>query len=147
VALAWAVLNQHFQVAEFLLAHGADVNTDWATDEPSSILHECAVHGDFEGARFMIAHGVDLTIRDHRWNGTVDGRSPESLISSLETKPQSDASVRSNGYKRASAGSRNCRRQSTGSRMCPAPWDEAQALQRAVAGCRLDDCCAGHAAA
>lgn len=73
VALAWAVLNKHFQVAEFLLAHGADVNTDWATHEPASILHECAVHGDFEGARFLIAHGIDLTIRDHRWNGTAAG--------------------------------------------------------------------------
>ncbi|HEY4213155.1 MAG TPA: ankyrin repeat domain-containing protein [Steroidobacteraceae bacterium] len=73
VALAWAVLNKHFQVAEFLLAHGADVNTDWATHEPASILHECALHGDFEGARFLIAHGIDLTIRDHRWNGTAAG--------------------------------------------------------------------------
>jgi ankyrin repeat protein len=66
VALAWAVLNKYIQVAEFLLAHGADVNTDWSTHEPASILHECAVQGDFEGARFLIAHGVDLTIRDHR---------------------------------------------------------------------------------
>jgi len=73
LALAWAVLSKHFQVAEFLLAHGADVNTDWSTHEPASILHECAVHGDFEGARFLIAHGVDLTIRDHRWNGTAAG--------------------------------------------------------------------------
>ena len=73
VALAWAVLNKHFGVAEFLLAHGADVNTDWATHEPASILHECALHGDFEGARFLIAHGIDLTIRDHRWNGTAAG--------------------------------------------------------------------------
>jgi hypothetical protein len=73
VALAWAVLSKHFEVAEFLLAHGADVNTDWATHEPASILHECAVHGDFEGARFLIAHGIDLTIRDHRWDGTAAG--------------------------------------------------------------------------
>jgi hypothetical protein len=49
----------------------ADVNTDWATHEPASILHECALHGDFEGARFLIAHGIDLTIRDHRRDGTA----------------------------------------------------------------------------
>jgi hypothetical protein len=73
VALAWAVLSKHFEVAEFLLAHGADINTDWATHEPASILHECAVHGDFEGARFLIGHGVDLTIKDHRWNATAAG--------------------------------------------------------------------------
>jgi hypothetical protein len=73
VALAWAVMSKHFQVAEFLLAHGADVNCDWATHEPASILHECAVHGNFEGARFLIAHGIDLTIEDHRWGGTAAG--------------------------------------------------------------------------
>jgi hypothetical protein len=73
VAFAWAVLNKHFDVAEFLLEHGADVNTDWATHEPASILHECALHGDFEGARFLIEHGIDLTIRDHRWNATAAG--------------------------------------------------------------------------
>ena len=73
VALAWAVMSKHFQIAEFLLAHGADVNTDWATHEPASILHECALHGNFEGARFLIAHGIDLTIEDHRWGGTAAG--------------------------------------------------------------------------
>jgi hypothetical protein len=73
VALAWAVLNKRFEVAEFLLAHGADINTNWSTHEPASILHECAVNGHFEGARFLVAHGVDLTIRDHRWDATAAG--------------------------------------------------------------------------
>ena len=27
VALAWAVINNHFDVADFLLDHGADINT------------------------------------------------------------------------------------------------------------------------
>lgn len=72
-ALAWAVMNKHFQIAEFLLTHGADVNTNWATHEPASILHECAIHGNFEAARFLIAHGIDLTIRDYRWGGTAAG--------------------------------------------------------------------------
>jgi hypothetical protein len=73
VALAWAVLNKHFEVADFLLAHGADIDTDWATHEPASILHECAIRGDFEGARFLIAHGIDLAIKDRRWNATAAG--------------------------------------------------------------------------
>lgn len=73
VALAWAVLNKHFGVAEFLLAHGADINTDWATHEPASILHECAMRGDFEGACFLIDHGIDPSLRDHRWNATAAG--------------------------------------------------------------------------
>lgn len=73
VALAWSVMNKHFDVAEFLIAHGADVNTDWATHEPASILHECAVQGNYDGARFLIEHGVDLSLHDHRWNATAAG--------------------------------------------------------------------------
>jgi ankyrin repeat protein len=73
VALAWAIMSKHFDVAAFLVAHGADVNTDWATHEPASILHECAVHGHYEGVRFLLAHGVDPTRHDYRWNGTAAG--------------------------------------------------------------------------
>jgi hypothetical protein len=72
-ALAWACVNKQFDVAEYLLAHGADINTNWCTHEPASILHECALHKNYEAANFLIAHGIDLTIRDYRWNGTAEG--------------------------------------------------------------------------
>jgi hypothetical protein len=72
-ALAWACINHHFEIATFLLEHGANINTDWNTHEPASILHECAVTGNYEAARFLIDHGIDLTIRDHRWNATAEG--------------------------------------------------------------------------
>ena len=72
-ALAWACLNHRFEVAEFLLEHGADINTRWATHEPASILHEVAMRHDLEAARFLIDHGIDLTIRDFRWNATAAG--------------------------------------------------------------------------
>jgi hypothetical protein len=39
-ALAWSVINRHFEVADFLLEHGADINTRWGSHEPASILHE-----------------------------------------------------------------------------------------------------------
>lgn len=73
VAFAWACVNKQFEVASFLLAHGADINTDWSTHEPASILHECALHGNFEAAKFLVEHGIDLTIRDYRWKGTAAG--------------------------------------------------------------------------
>jgi hypothetical protein len=73
VALAWAVMNKHFEIASFLLERGANVNTDWSTHEPASILHEVAIRGNYEGAQFLIDHGIDLTIRDYRWNGTAEG--------------------------------------------------------------------------
>ena len=73
VALAWACMNRQFEVAEYLIAHGANVNTDWSTHEPASILHECAIRGNFEGARFLIAHGADLERIDYRWDATPAG--------------------------------------------------------------------------
>ena len=33
-ALAWAVINNHFEIADFLLGHGADINTRWSSHEP-----------------------------------------------------------------------------------------------------------------
>jgi hypothetical protein len=72
-ALAWAVLNNRFEVADFLLAHGADINTKWCSHEPASILHELVWHKNYEAMQFLIDRGIDMTIRDFRWHGTADG--------------------------------------------------------------------------
>ena len=73
-AFAWSVMNSHFDVADFLLAHGADINTSWSSHEPASILHELVFHGNYQAMQFLIDRGIDMTIRDFRWNGTADGR-------------------------------------------------------------------------
>jgi hypothetical protein len=73
VALAWACMNGHFEIASFLLERGANINTDWSTHEPASILHECAVRGMYEAAQFLIDHGIDMTTCDYRWNATAEG--------------------------------------------------------------------------
>jgi hypothetical protein len=73
VALAWACMNRHFEIASFLLESGANINTNWSTHESASILHECAVRGNYEAAQFLISHGIDMTIRDYRWNATAEG--------------------------------------------------------------------------
>ena len=73
VAFAWACVNRQFEIADFLLEHGANINTDWSTHEPASILHECAVHANYEAAQFLIERGIDMTIRDYRWNATAEG--------------------------------------------------------------------------
>lgn len=72
-ALAFAVTNRHFEVADFLLAHGADINTRWNTHEPASLLHHLVFYGDYESMRFLIDRGIDMTIKDHRWNATARG--------------------------------------------------------------------------
>jgi hypothetical protein len=73
VALAWACMNRHFEIASFLLERGANINTNWSTHEPASILHECAIRGNYEAAQFVIDHGIDMTVRDYRWNATAEG--------------------------------------------------------------------------
>ena len=72
-AFAWSVINRHFDVAEFLLAHGANINTTWSSHEPASILHELVFHANYESMQFLIDYGIDMTIRDYRWNATAQG--------------------------------------------------------------------------
>jgi hypothetical protein len=73
IALAWAVLNRHFEIATFLLERGANINTDWATHEPASILHEAAIQGNEAAVRFLIDHGADLTKEDYRYESNAEG--------------------------------------------------------------------------
>jgi hypothetical protein len=72
-ALAYACLNNHFEVADFLLAHGADINTRWSSHEPASILHELVWHRNYEAMQFLIDRGIDTTITDYRWGSTAEG--------------------------------------------------------------------------
>jgi hypothetical protein len=73
IALAWAVLNRHFEIASLLLERGASIDTDWATHEPASILHEAAIQGNEDAVRFLIDHGVDLKMIDYRYQSTAEG--------------------------------------------------------------------------
>ena len=73
MALALSVINGHFDVADFLLEHGADINTTWGSHEPASMLHELVFQGNYESMRFLIDRGIEMTIKDYRWNATAHG--------------------------------------------------------------------------
>jgi Ankyrin repeat len=72
-ALAWSVINRHFDVADFLLERGADINTSWNSHEPASILHHLVFEDNYDSMRFLIDRGIDMTIKDYRWNSTARG--------------------------------------------------------------------------
>ena len=73
-ALAWSVINRRFDVADFLLEHGANINTDWNSHEPASILHHLVfLPNPYESMQFLIDRGIDMTIKDYRWNSTAQG--------------------------------------------------------------------------
>jgi hypothetical protein len=79
-ALALAVINRHFDVADFLLAHGANVSTNWNSHEPASILHHLVFLPDpYERMQFLIDRGIDLTITDYRWGSTAAGWARHAL--------------------------------------------------------------------
>jgi ankyrin repeat protein len=65
VALAFAVTNHRFDVADFLLERGADIDTHW------SLLHHLVFLKDYDGMQFLIDRGIDMTILDYRWRSTA----------------------------------------------------------------------------
>jgi len=73
-ALAFAVINRQFEVADFLLERGANIDTNWNSHEPASILHHLVfLPNPYESMQFLIDRGIDTQIKDYRWNSTAAG--------------------------------------------------------------------------
>ena len=97
-ALAWAVLNNHFEIADFLLGLGADINTNWGSHEPASILHELVFHQNYEAMQFLIDRGIDMMIIDYRWGCYRRG------LGILREERREDGAVAARGATAAGAG-------------------------------------------
>ena len=70
-ALCFACVHQRFEVADFLLAQGADINAIVpGLDSRATILHRAA---SLESARFLLARGASLTILDEEYHSTPAG--------------------------------------------------------------------------
>jgi hypothetical protein len=88
-AFAWSVINRHFDVADFLLEHGANINTNWNSHEPASILHHLVFEENYASMKFLIDRGIDMTIKDYRWGSNATGwarygKSDEKMAQWLE---------------------------------------------------------------
>ena len=92
VALAFAVINRYYEVADFLLERGADVDTRWNSHEPASILHHLVFLPDpYEPMQFLIDRGIDLTIKDYRFKATAQGWAYHALKDEKMAKWLGDA--------------------------------------------------------
>jgi hypothetical protein len=117
VAFAWSVINGHFEVSDFLLDHGADIDTAWSSHEPASILHELVFHGNYEAMRFLIDRGIDMETRDYRWNATAAGWARHAANDEKMARWLEDAERERKGP----SGRRRSRRPEAGIRTSPSP--------------------------
>ncbi len=71
--LALACMNQHREIADYLIQQGADVNAEWSLHEPATILHHLAFFGKLNMVRFLIERGANPTIKDFRYQSDALG--------------------------------------------------------------------------
>jgi ankyrin repeat protein len=70
-----ACRNGHTEVAEVLLARGADVNAKGILG--GTALHWAAINGHKDTVAFLLARGADPTIRDAKFDSTPEGWAAE----------------------------------------------------------------------
>ena len=71
--LALACMNQHMDVADYLIKQGVDINAEWSLHEPATILHHLAFLGKLEMVQFLVERGADMNIKDFRYQADALG--------------------------------------------------------------------------
>ena len=72
-ALALACMNEHLEIATYLIDRGADINGEWSLHEAATILHHVAFCGKLKVVQFLVERGADLSIRDLRYDSDALG--------------------------------------------------------------------------
>ena len=62
----------HREVAELLIAKGADINAKTTNEDVTTPLHSAAFAGHKEMVELLIARGADANIRDYRGRTALD---------------------------------------------------------------------------
>ena len=66
-------MNQHKEIANYLIDQGADIDAEWSLHEPATILHHLAFFGKLDMVQFLIERGSDPTIKDFRYQSDALG--------------------------------------------------------------------------
>ena len=78
-----AAIGCHKEIAEVLIAKGADLNAKRSSGETP--LHEAAYNDKMEIAKLLIANGVDVNAKDHKGETSLDfATNPENQFKSEE---------------------------------------------------------------
>lgn len=59
-ALMGQLSSNHYQVAEFLLEQGADIEVEISANQYEGLLHFASSNGDLELVRFLLQHGAEV---------------------------------------------------------------------------------------
>ncbi len=59
-----AILREKYDIADALLAHGADINMLSGNEYPETVLHFCVMKNRLECDQYLIAHGANKHLED-----------------------------------------------------------------------------------
>lgn len=74
-----AVDFSHYDLVEWLLAHGANVNARADAESRQTALHSAAWNGDLHMVKLLVAAGADRDATDAQYNGTPRGWAETSI--------------------------------------------------------------------
>lgn len=91
-ALKIASKKNHFELIDYLIEQGADVNSR-STRNRSTPLHAAAYRGHYEVVQLLLKHGADISARNHNGNTPLSLAAKKNHARVVELLLQSGASL------------------------------------------------------